>query len=95
MNPYFQCLHDTVVQSFGCPCEHSGTSHVVEFYEDAKVFDGNVETFTLSGHPQTDEAFAWGFHNGEEPHYVAVLKVPPIQDPSDAIRAAIASGVFR
>lgn len=68
---------------------------MVEFYEGRKVFDGNVETFTLTGHPKASEAFAWAFHNGSEPQYIAVLKIPPIRDPSDAVRAAIASGAFR
>ena len=73
---------------------HSGTSRVVEFWQGQKVFDGEVETFTLSGHTLASEAFAWAFDNGTEPQYVAVLKVTPINDPSDAIRAAIASGLF-
>jgi len=95
MNPYIQALHDTVTRSFGCECSHSGSSRVTEYYEGRMVFEGQIETFTLSDHPATDEAFAWGFDNGAEPQYVAVLKVPPIHDPSDAVRAAIASGAFR
>ena len=67
----------------------------MEYFEGHKVFDGDIETFTLSGHPSTALAYAWAFHNGTEPQCVAVLKVPPINDPSDAVRAAIASGAFR
>jgi hypothetical protein len=64
-----------------------------EQFEGETVFDGTVEIYTLSGHPKANEAFSWAFH-GTEPQYLAVLKVPPINDPSDAVRAAIASGVF-
>lgn len=67
---------------------------MIEFYAGQKVFEGDVETFTLSGHTKATEAFAWAFHNGTEPQYVAVLRLPPINDPSDAVRAAIASGTF-
>ena len=95
MSQYIQNLTDAVAALHGCDCSHSGTSRVVEFYEGQKVFDGNVETFTLSEHPKASAAFAWAFDNGSEPQYVAVLNVPPINDPSDAVRAAIASGEFR
>jgi hypothetical protein len=95
MSAYLHNLSEAVAALHGCDCTHSGTSRVVEFWEGSKVFDGDVETFTLSGHPKAGEAFAWAFHNGTEPQYLAVLKVPPINDPSDAVRAAIASGAFR
>lgn len=95
MSEYLQNLRDAVAALHGCDCSHSGTSRVVEFYEGRKVFDGEVETFSLEAHPEASEAFAWAFDNGSEPQYVAVLKLPPINDPSDAIRAAIASGAFK
>jgi hypothetical protein len=67
----------------------------VESFGGKVVFDGNVETFTLSGHPPASEAFAWAYDNGTEPQFVAVLRLPPVNDPGDAVRAAIASGAFR
>ncbi len=94
MSEYLQNLKEAVTAIHGCDCVHSGTSRVVEFWEGQKVFDGEVETFALSGHALASEAFAWAFDNGTEPQYVAVLKVPPINDPSDAVRAAIRSKVF-
>lgn len=94
MSEYIRNLRDAVAALHGCDCSHSGTSRVVEFFDGRKVFDGNVETFALSGHPKASESFAWAFHNGTEPQYVAVLKISPINDPSDAVRAAIASGAF-
>jgi len=94
VSEYLQNLKDAVTALHGCDCLHFGTSRVVEFWEGQKVFDGEVETFALSGHPKASEAFAWAFHNGTEPQYIAVLKISPINDPSDAIRAAIASGLF-
>lgn len=95
MSEYLANLRDAVAALHGCGCSHSGTSRVVEFYEGRKVFDGPVETFTLSGHPKASEAFAWAYNNGKEPQYVAVLHLPPVNDPSDAVRAAIAGGAFR
>ena len=94
MSNYLQNLSEAVAALHGCDCSHSDTTRVIEQYEGQTVFDGNVETFALYGHPDATEAFAWAFHNGTEPQYLAVLKVPPINDSSDAVRAAIAAGAF-
>jgi len=94
VSEYLDNLRDAVSALHGCDCSHSVTSFVVEFYEGRKVFEGNVETFTLSGHPRASEAFAWAFDDKGEPRYLAVLKIPPINDPSDAVRAAISAGQF-
>lgn len=95
MSEYLQNLKEAVTALHGCDCSRLDTSRVVEFWQGQKVFDGAVETFALSGHPTASEAFAWAFHNGTEPQYIAVLKVPSVNDPSDAVRAAVASGIFR
>lgn len=94
MSEYLSNLREAIRALHGCDSAHTGTSHVVEFFGDQKVWEGDIETFTLSGHPEAEEAFAWAFDNGEEPQYIAVLKLPPVKDPSDAVRAAIASGAF-
>jgi hypothetical protein len=70
-----------------CECHHSATCAVLESTTHP-VFNGNVECFTLVGHPSSEEAFAWfdgdrGIRNG-----ITVLKEPPIWDAADAVRAA-------
>jgi hypothetical protein len=56
------------------------------------VWEGKVEVFTLSGHPKATEAFAWNYpSDAGKRQAVAVLNIPPIETPSDAVRAAIAS----
>lgn len=92
---YLENLRDAVSALHECACFHSGTTFVSESFNGAKVWEGDVETFTLTGHATADEAFAWAYDNGKEPQYVAVLRLPPINDPSDAVRAAIVSGAFR
>jgi len=94
MSVYLEALAACIRKGHGCECSHAGTSRVVEMYEGRTVFEGPIESFTLTGHATASEAFAWGWNNGTEPQYIAVLKVPPINDPSDAVRAAIASGAF-
>lgn len=80
----------------GCQCAHEGTSHVHEIMDGKTVWEGDVETFTLSGHPQADKAFAWGYRDAAgEIRYLAVLNVPPIVSPREAVQAAIAGGRMR
>jgi len=92
---YLENLRDAVSALHECACFHSGTTHVTETFQGEQVWDGDVETFTLTGHATADEAFAWAFDNGKEPQYIAVLRLHPINEPVDAVRAAIASGAFR
>jgi len=76
----------------GCDSAHVETAKVTELWEGLIVWQGEVEVFDLAGHPQASQAFAWSYKadNGRT-QSVAVLKVPPIETPSDAVRAAIAS----
>ena len=77
----------------GCDSTHVETTQVTELWEDQLVWTGDVEVFDLIAHPKAEQAFAWSYKadNGKT-QSVAVLKVPPIETPPDAVRAAIASG---
>ncbi len=86
-------LTEAILAVHGCSAAHSWTAQVHESWEGQTVWQGEVEVFTLSGHPRTDTAYAWNFvADSGKTQSVAVLKVPPIETPSDAVRAAIASG---
>lgn len=76
----------------GCDSAHVETTKVTELWEGQLVWTGDVEVFDLVAHPLAQQAFAWSYKadNGRI-QSVAVLKVPPIETPSDAVRAAIAS----
>lgn len=74
----------------GGACSHDGTFFVEEMVE-GKLKTIAVETFQLRGHPEASQAFAWAWNDNKERRYMAVLRVPPIDSPHDAIRATIAS----
>lgn len=60
------------------------------------VWEGDVETFELQGHPEATKAFAWGWTDAQgEIQYIAILNLPPIEGPREAVQAAIASGRFK
>ena len=94
MSEYLQNLKEAVTAMHGCDCFHVSTSKVVEAMDGKVIWQGDVETFGLKGHESATQAFAWAWQGDGEPNYIAVLNVAPINDPSDAVRAAISSGTF-
>ena len=53
--------------------------------------EGVVHVFDLVGHPKATRAYAWSspIENSEKRRFFAVLHIPPIKSPLDAVRAAI------
>ncbi|MGB1259133.1 MAG: hypothetical protein ACPG6P_03755 [Akkermansiaceae bacterium] len=51
-------------------------------------------TRNRDGHEKATQAFVWARQDKDEPRYTAALNTPPINDPSNAVKAAIAAGVF-
>ena len=61
-----------------------------ETFQGKTAGKGVVEVFELVNHPQAKEAYAWSYTiDAGETRHVAVLVVPPIDSPADAVRAAI------
>ncbi len=95
MNPYLDTLAQAVTAMHGCPCTHLETATVHEMHEGKTVWAGSVEVFALEGHPKATKAFAWGWKDDAgDIQTIAVLNVPPIDSPREAVQAAIASGRF-
>lgn len=55
------------------------------------VWEGDVYTFALSGHPTARVCFAWSAPVGDTHNrrFFAVLKLGPVQSARDAVRASI------
>lgn len=76
--------------------QHGGTATfvqsvpVTESFKGETVWEGTVHVFDLAGHPQATRAFAWSYERDDgKRRFIAVLQVPPINTPQDAVRAAI------
>jgi hypothetical protein len=76
--------------------QHGGTATFVqavpvhETFEGKTVWDGVVHVFDLAGHPQATRAYAWSYERDDgKRRFFAVLHVPPITGPREAVRAAI------
>jgi hypothetical protein len=77
--------------------QHGGTATLVqavpvlETFEGQTVWEGIVHVFDLAGHPKATRAYAWSspIEGSTKRRFFAVLHIPPIVSPLDAVRAAI------
>lgn len=93
ITPTLDDVQEAVQAMHGCPCEHLTTGLVHEQMDGKTVWKGAVETFALKGHPKATKAYAWWWTEDDgKPRFIAVLNVPPINSPREAVQAAIASG---
>ena len=74
-----------------CQATHIESVIVRERSEGMSVWDGVVETFQLSGHPEAKRAYAWEIpaSQGKESEYKVVLGLPPVNSAQDALRTAM------
>lgn len=76
---------------------HGGTAALVqsvpvtERFKREIVWEGIVHVFALTGHPKAKKAYAWSspIEGSDKRRFFAVLHLPPITSPVEAVRAAI------
>jgi hypothetical protein len=64
---------------------------VKEIFAGAAVWEGVVHVFDLADNPKATRAYAWSspIEGSEKRRFFAVLHIPPITSPVEAVRAAI------
>jgi hypothetical protein len=64
---------------------------VCETSKGSTVWEGVVHVFDLADHPKATRAYAWSspIEGSTKRRFFAVLHIPPIVSPLDAVRAAI------
>ncbi len=88
---YIEELKATIHRLHGVKATHAESVPIKEEFNGETVWEGIVEVFDLHGHPKANKAYAWG-HDTDDPkkrRHIAILHVPPIVSPLDAVRAAI------
>ena len=91
-------LRDAVEKMHGCKAKHLRSVAVHEVLQGRTVWQGVVEVFQLSGHPEAKRCHAWSYLEGdkdERTHFVAALELPPVDSARKAVQVAIASQVKR
>ncbi len=74
-----------------CGSEYRSTTHVIQVFVDQEVWEGDVYTFDLLGHPSAVCCYAWSnpVEGSEIRRFVAVLNEPPVNSPMAAVSAAV------
>jgi hypothetical protein len=64
---------------------------VVETFQEETVWQGIVHMFELTGHSTATLCYAWSspVEGSDKQRFFAVLHIPPITSPQDAVRAEI------
>lgn len=88
---YIQKLQEAILAVHGCESTHAGTNRVISEFEGKTIWDGEVETFDLIGHPKAVRCHAWGYEEYGQLRTTAVLELPPVDSPSKAVDVAIAA----
>jgi hypothetical protein len=89
-------LQDAVRILHGVESEHVGSAPVEQMRDGEVVWQGVVEVFALVGHPNARHAYAWSEKTNDPAcprRHVAVLLLPPIRLPGDAVKAAMSGSV--
>ena len=84
-------LKRAVEAQHGCRATLAQSVPVRDTFGGKPVWEGIVHFFDLAGHPTATMAYAWSspIKGGDKRRFYAVLHVPPITSPVDAVRAAI------
>lgn len=87
-------LQDAIRNLHGCESVFVEAVPITETWQGETVWDGSVQVFDLTDHPEATRCYAWSHYTDDDTErrrFVAVLHKPPVDSPRAAVRAAIAS----
>jgi len=84
-------LKRAVESQHGCTATFVQSVPVQETFDGKTVWDGIVHVFQIHGHPKASKAYAWSspIEGSDKRRFFAVLHLPPVTSPVEAVRAAI------
>ena len=91
-------LQTAIEQRHHCAATHRESVHVHETMEGQTIWEGDVEVFNLTGHPDAEICYAWSHRekgisgrvlNSDSLRLITVLGKRPVNSPQMAVRAAI------
>jgi hypothetical protein len=84
-------LREAIESQHGCTATLAQSVPVKETFGDKTVWEGIVHVFRIHGHPKAQQAYAWSspIEGSDKRRFFAVLHLPPVTSPIEAVRAAI------
>jgi hypothetical protein len=88
---HIESIQNAIKAMHGCDSQHVESVQVHEVFQGQTAWQGTVEVFDLIGHGTAKRAYAWQYQDSpEEIKTVAVLEIPPVDSPQNAVKVAIA-----
>ena len=85
-------LREAIKHMHGCDSRWVESVPIHETFRGETVWEGEVQVYELIGHPKAQRAYAWSHvTTGTKRQFYAVLGVPPVDSPMNAVRASIAA----
>jgi len=86
-----EALQKAIFDLHKCKATWVESVPVKEVFEGETIWEGIVQVFDIQNHPTATCCYAWshGLDNTKKRRFFAVLKIPPIDSPEKAVRAAI------
>ena len=84
-------LKRAVEAQHGCTATPIQSVAVKEMFDGKTGWEGTVHVFQIHGHPKANKAYAWSspIKGSDKRRFFAVLHLPPVTSPVEAVRAAI------
>jgi len=84
-------LKKAVENLHNCSASFKESVPVKEEFEGRTAWEGIVHVFDLTGHPEADKCYAWSspVEGSEKRKFYAVLHIPPVDSPENAVKASI------
>jgi hypothetical protein len=83
-------LVDAIRHLHNCEATWVESVPVTETHDGTTIWDGEVQVFTLRGHPTAARAYAWSYPTtGVKRRFVVVLHVPGADTPQKAVQFCI------
>jgi hypothetical protein len=88
---YVAELKCAVEAQHGCKATVFQSVPIKETFRGKTVWEDIVYVFSLIGHPTAKRAYAWSspIEGSNKRRFFAVLRLPPIMSPMEAVRAVI------
>jgi hypothetical protein len=85
---YVERLQMVIEQLHKCRATHKTSVYVKEEFRGKTAWEGDVEVFSIFGHPKAKFCYGWSY--GEPEQFIATLELPPVDSPQSAVKAGVA-----
>jgi hypothetical protein len=85
---YIERLKMVVEQLHKCVATYKTSVYVKEEFQGQTAWEGDVEVFSLFGHPKAKFCYGWSY--GDPEQFITILELPPVDSPESAVKVRVA-----